>query len=223
MGKAVKYLALFIILIVLLFGFREIFPKTETVRVVNIETKVDTVPKVEFKYVELPPPPPDTLPPTIITVTEVDTVWVDSMPPVVGATRIVARGLELGDTLDVQGFELTQDQDNPGVFLRREWRVSYFITGPLQSVAIDSVPPTVTFFDESRKDSNKCPYLLRVIPLPCDPALEIGGGYLLEPTPSIIPVGAWVKADAAIGNKRFRVGALATTEFDLFVGVSFRF
>lgn len=218
----IKWIGIAALVLVAAFSLRELWPKERVVHTPpEIVTVYDTVAVDSFIPVEVPVPVPGPEITRTVTVTEVDTVEVTpELPSIFGATRIRMAGMEWGDTLSIQGFQL--EPDSTGSLLRREWRADYFITGPLEAIAVDSVPPVVTFASFEEEDPDRCPSLLRIVPLPCDPGVTVGAMYLLTP-PGSFPLSAYGLADVAFGSKRIRVGLLVTSDLHSFLTVGYRF
>lgn len=225
MKDKIKLAIVLIVAIVLALAVREIWPKEKLVHTdPEIVTVWDTVSDTAFVQVEVPVevPGPEVI--RTVIVTEVDTVPVTpELPSIFGITRIRVAGRGWGDTVSVQGFSL--EVDNTGNLLRREWRAEYFAMGPIEAVVVDSIPARIVFFPIEEEDPNRCPFLLNVIPMPCDPAFTAGGMYQLVPT-STFPFSVFGLGDVAFGSKRIRAGVLTlltTSDLYVFLTVGYRF
>lgn len=226
MVSKLKLIGVLVLALVLALIVREVFPKTQVEVVPEIVTRWDTVPDTSFVEIEVSSPPDTIEVVRTVTVTEPDTVRVTpELSPIVGATKVVARGVNPGDTLLVEGFKM-EPGDSAGVFIKRRWQANIFVRGPLESLDLGTLPPRATFFEPASADPDACGTKVLFVTVPvCSPMLLVGVDYQLAPPPiGVFPITAWGRADVAIVSKRIRVGLTGHTALaGVFAGVSYRF
>ena len=141
-----KYLTWAVLVLVLIFAVRELFPKRiERLTPPRIITVYDTVRALDTAWVRRVVKQTDTLYLERVTLTLPETVYV--IPRLNGLTALAVG--KPGDSTLARGFTLMPSDSGSGLLIG--WQAQWWTPGPLRGFSLDTFPPRLSFYDPPGK------------------------------------------------------------------------